>query len=90
MAPDDVETSDNVRQFVESTLSGDEKASTGALHPLATLGRWLLRKGNTTHETESGGGKGAPPGVFARSFGGCAGRCALFSRRRWTSCFGSS
>ena len=55
MAPDDVETSDNVRQFVESTLNGDEKASTGALHPLATLGRWLLRKGNTTRETESGG-----------------------------------
>ena len=66
MAPDDVETSDNVRQFVESTLSGDEKASTGALHPLATLGRWLLRKGNTTRETESGGKKGAPPGLFAR------------------------
>ena len=42
MSPDDVETADNVARFVESTLSGDEP-SAGALHPLASFGRWLLR-----------------------------------------------
>ena len=43
MSPDDVETADNVARFVESTLSGDEP-SAGALHPLASFGRWLLAR----------------------------------------------
>ena len=61
MSPDDVETADNVVRFVESTLSGDEP-SAGALHPLASFGRWLLR---ATRADEKGiGSDPGGDGVF--------------------------
>lgn len=76
MSPDDVETADNVARFVESTLSGDEP-SAGALHPLASFGRWLLR---ATRADEKG--IGSDPGGDGVFFFGAVARAVRTLARR--------
>ena len=80
MSPDDVETADNVARFVESTLSGDE-SSTGALHPLASFGRWLLRA--TRADEKVTGSNSGGDGVFF--FGAVARALRSLARRLFSA-----